>query len=158
MSRRSLIPYVFIGGVTLSLAFVASAGAMSSLLKSEALDDDVPQIPSYQERPEYPVPEAGASWDDAFDENGLMDPAKVPELIPTANREGEFVGYVRREQLFPGHYGGEARVDGSHEIIDLDGNVVGYMVPAKGYFERYEYERGDHHEVEPVPVTVVELD
>lgn len=94
--------------------------------------------------------DAGASRSDGPPHVGRMDPAqhftpdgtplkdKMPEFVPVAGADGESPGYISREELYPESFGKAARADGRQTVVDLKGNVVGYMFPGVGFVTKAE--------------------
>lgn len=82
-------------------------------------------------------PDGGApTW---VTEDGAVEPEKIPELIPVTGPDGDRVGFIRREVLYPELFGEpmtpEQLVDssGPEEVIDSGGELVGHVYPGAGY-------------------------
>lgn len=83
-------------------------------------------------------PEGGGrpSW---VDVDGSIDRSEIPRLIPVVDSDGNQVGFIRREVLYPELFGTVkspaqlAAEAGPEEVIDSSGRVVGHMNPGVGF-------------------------
>ena len=75
--------------------------------------------------------------DDAFNSDGSLDSAKVPDYIPALDQQGNVVGYVSKQDAVPSQPVGSPRTGERNKPVPvLDNslsNVVGYMYPGRGY-------------------------
>lgn len=78
--------------------------------------------------------------------DGSLDPNHIPDLIPASGPNGEIVGYIAREELFPHELGLNTRVPDEKRVVDLEGGLLGYMVPNVGYVTLKDYEAGNYTE------------
>ncbi len=88
---------------------------------------------------------------DAWLEDGSVDSSRVPDYIVALDRNGDPAGYVRAEAILPDSGRGEP-VDGPIPVVDERLNLVGHMVPRRGFVPLGT----PFDDIPPVPTSVVE--
>ena len=103
-------------------------------------------IPAMSENPET----FGNIPEEAWMADGSVDTNLVPDFITALARDGSIAGYVSANHLF----GDEALVrdDQPIPVIDKERNLVGHMVPGRGFVAVGE----PFDSVEKFPVTLYE--
>jgi hypothetical protein len=62
---------------------------------------------------------------------GVLDPDRLPDLIPVADRNGDTAGYVKRADYVSGLEDPEN--EAPIPVYDREGRQVGWMVPGAGF-------------------------
>ncbi len=98
--------------------------------------------------------------EEMFRSDGTIDETKVPDLIPVAGPNGALVGYITKETFLASYLGEPStQPDEREAVVDIDGNLVGYMIPEYGYIRLDDYQSGSFRESPPkYPVTTATAD
>lgn len=97
------------------------------------------------------TPTFGPIPDEVLEMDGAIDGDLVTDYVPALDREGNVAGYVKATDIL--EIDGKEPTDGPIPVVSRDLELVGHMVPARGFVPL-----GTQFESVPrIPVTVLEM-